>query len=134
MSKIRIHTEIDTNSFLAGLAHWQISELEKFAHDLNDFILRKKAKDKEKKEAGLLLKIHESDLTKEKKEEYQNLMQKLEMETISEEERQVFLKLTEDEENLRNQRVALMFELAQLRNVTLPEVMKDLGLKLLTHA
>lgn len=129
MSKVVIQTEIDTKSLLLGLAHLQINELEEFAKELNAFISRKEMDSQSSKDEDLLLKINQTVLPKEKRVQYVALVEKLEQETISEEERQVCLALAAEDDKLRNERVALMIQLAQLRGVTFNQLMVDLGLQ-----
>ncbi|MEM9847891.1 MAG: hypothetical protein AAF847_08370 [Bacteroidota bacterium] len=129
MSKVLIHTEIDTKSLLLDLAHLQISELEEFANELNAFIKKKKSHQKSSKAEQLLLEIHQCVLPKEERLRYIELVNKLEQEIISEEERQLCLSLASKDEKLRNKRVSLMIQLAALRNISFNQLMIELGLQ-----
>ena len=62
-------------------------------------------------------------------ERYHVLIEKLELGTMTDAEHAEFDILGNKEEKLRNQRVKNMIELAQLRAVSLSEVMVSLGLK-----
>jgi hypothetical protein len=68
-------------------------------------------------------------LSKKKTQRYQELVEKLEFESITDAEHAEFMRLANHEEKLRNQRVKYLIELAQLRAVSLPQLMIDLGLK-----
>jgi len=94
----------------------------------SDIIVRKKTEDKTHNEKELLSQINLTVLEKKKRERYFELAQKLSEETINPIERQEFLTLTSEEENLRNARVKLMIELAQLRNIPLTQLMEEIGL------
>ena len=128
MSKVQTQAEVDTKSFIAGLTDLKVSDMEAFARELNGLIYRKKSKDKTRREKELLSLINRTVLEQAKLERYLQLSVKLEVEVISEEERLEFLKLTEEEEKLRNQRVKLLIELSQLRNIPLPQLMEEMGL------
>ena len=47
---------------------------------------------------------------------------------MTEEENKIFLGLVKEEESLRNQRIGYMVELAQLRQISLGELMIELGI------
>jgi hypothetical protein len=87
-----------------------------------------KIQDKNKQEQQLLNKIKKHILDKKKKERYQFLVVKLEADTISEAEHAEFMKLADLQEKLRNQRVKYLIELAQLRAISLPQLMSEMGL------
>ena len=72
-------------------------------------------------------------LPREKRALYLQLAQKLENDSITEPERQHFLQLTEEEETLRNERVKMLIELAQLRSISLNQLMEELGLQPVGH-
>ena len=76
----------------------------------------------------LLYKINNTVLDAAKTEHYQVLVEKLELGTMTDAEHIELDILANQEEKLRNQRVKYMIELAQLRDVSLPQVMESLGL------
>ena len=86
------------------------------------------------KDNNLLLQIHQTVLPKEKRLQYLALVEKLEQETISEEERERCLALAAEDDKLRNERVALMIQLAELRGVSFNQLMVDLGLQPINNA
>ena len=129
MSKVQIQAEIDTKTFMAGLTDLKISELEAMARELNGLIYRKKSQDGTHREKELLTLINTTVLGKAKRKRYLELSEKLEEETISATEHRELLKLVTEEEDIRNQRARLLFELSQLRNVSLPQLMEEMGLK-----
>jgi len=81
----------------------------------------------------LLRRINQTVLPKEKRALYAQLVEKLENDTISESEHQRFLELTEEEEALRNERVKILLELAQLKNMPLNRLLQELGLQPVGH-
>ena len=124
---------MDTQVLIQGVAEMPISEMERFVQQVNALIVQKKATDKNYRERFLLGKINQTVLSKEKIERYQKLVQKLEAETISKAEYKEFMKLTELEEQIRYERLTYLVELAQLKSITLPQLMDNLGLNRPLH-
>ena len=133
MTKIQIHTEIDTQGLLASVSQIPVNELENFVQELNAVITRRKTNNKEYRERALLSQINKTVLPNNKAERYVSLHLKLEAETLTESEYQEFMDLVAQEEILRNERVKYLIELAQLRAVTLPQLMNSLGLNMGTN-
>jgi hypothetical protein len=126
--KIQIQSEIDTQILLNGVAQMPLNELEYFVQELNALITRKKTNNKTYRERSLLTKINQTVLPKNKIERYISLHHKLESETLTESEHSEFMDLVAQDEEQRNQRIKYMIELAQLRNITLSQLMQTLGL------
>jgi hypothetical protein len=133
MSKIQVQTEIDTRAFLAGASALQISELEFLAREINAVITRKKTDDKDNRERQLIGLINQTALINGQLLRYRELTEKLESESLSEVEHKEYLALVETDEQLRNDRVKYLIELSQLRNVSLPSLMEELGLNTPTN-
>lgn len=129
MSKITIKSEIDVKSLLAEIANLKVKELETFLRELSGIVTRKKAKDKKYQAAALLQKHNETVLNKPKRNRYAALYEKLEADIITEDERKEFLKLTKEEEQLRNKRVKILIQIAQIRAISFNQLLKELGLK-----
>ena len=119
---------MDTQSLLSNADQMPVTELEAFVQQLNALITRKKTTDKNLRDTMLLDKINQTVLDKTKRERYQSLIYRMEMETISDIEHTELLKLVEQEEKIRVKRLKYLIELAQLRNITLPQLMKTLEL------
>ena len=119
---------------LASVSEIPVKELEYFVRELNALITRKKTKDKDYRERALLSKMNRTVLSKHKSERYVSLHHKLELESLSESEHKEFMDLVTEEENYRNERVKYLIELAQLRAVTVPQLMISLGLNLSHNA
>jgi hypothetical protein len=123
-----------SQSLLQDVDRLPVTELEQFLKDINAMLRRKKTQDKALRERQLLHKITRTVLDTAKTERYQVLVDKLELGTMTDAEHTEFDILANQEEKLRNQRVKYMIELAQLRAVSLTQVMESLGLIPLTHA
>lgn len=126
MTKLQV--EMNTQSLLLSVAQLPSNELEQFIHELNRLLTRKKTEDIVKKDKILISKINQTVLSPVKTERCYALICQMEMSTLSETEHQELLALAEEEEALNVERLKYLVELAQLRNLTLPQLMKKLGL------
>lgn len=113
---------------MQNAAQMPIPELERTIHELNALVMRRKTMDKSYRARFLLGKINTTVLGREKTERYKYLIYKHEYEKISDPEHDELLLLTEEEEGIRVQRLTFLVELAQLKDITLPKLMEDLGL------
>ncbi len=125
---------INSQSLLSDADRMPVTELERFLKDISALLRRKKTQDKDLRERQLLHKINNAVLDVTQIERYHVLVEKLELSTMTDAEHAEFDILGNKEEKLRNQRVKYMIELAQLRAVSLNEVMVSLGLKPIVHA
>jgi hypothetical protein len=128
MTKIQIQSEIDPQVLLASVSQIPVNELEYFVRELNALITRKKTNNTEHRDRVLLRKINETVLPQNKSARYIQLHQQLEASNLNDTEHKEFMSLVDEEENLRNQRVKYLIELAQLRSVSLLQLMETLGL------
>jgi hypothetical protein len=119
---------IDSQSLLRDVDRMPITEIEHFLKDINALLRRKRTQDKALRERQLLHKINRTILDDSKSNRYHILVEKLELGTMTDAEHTEFDILANQEEKLRNQRVKYMIELAQLRSVSLSQVMESLGL------
>ncbi len=119
---------MDAQTLLKDVSQMPLPEIESFVQALNALITQKKATNKVYQERLLLRKINETNLGEQKTKLYQNLVQKIEMETITDSEYAEFMQLAEEEELIRCERLKYLVELAQLRSITLPQLMDNLGL------
>ncbi len=121
-------------SFLPNMAELPVSELEVYLIEISALIRRKQTTDNVVRERVLLDKITQTVLSKKKTQRYQELVEELEFGSLTDAEHAEFMRLANHEEKLRNQRVKCLIELAQLRAVSLPQLMVDLGLKTAQNA
>jgi hypothetical protein len=117
---------MDTQNLLYNVSQMPLTELEAFVYQLNAVIARKRMTDKSLRDTILLDKINRTVLEKSKRERYQTLLYKMEMTPISDKEHSELLELVEQEEKIRVKRLKYLIELAQLRNLPLPQLMKNL--------
>ena len=119
---------MDAQNILYNAAQMPLTEIEMIVQQLNALIKREKAADKGLQDTILLDKINQTVLDKSKRERYQTLIYQLEMTTLSDVEHKELLVLVELEEKIRVKRLKYLIQLAQLRNTTLPQLMKTLEL------
>ncbi len=129
MSKTQqILSMTEAKALLAAATAMKIQELEMLVQELSGVLYRKKSKDKAYREKELLRLLSEAILDKEKRERYWQLALQLEEGELPAAEHAEFMQLVGEEELLRNTRVKLLIELAQLRNMPLPQLMEEMGL------
>lgn len=119
---------MDAQTLLKDVAKMPLPEIERFVQSVNALITQRKSTDKTYQDRLLLRKINETILGATKTKRYQLLVQKLEAETISDLEYKEFMQLAEEEETIRYERLTYLVELAQIRSITLPQLMENLGL------
>ena len=119
---------MDAQTLLKDVAQMPLPEIERFVQSVNALITQRKTTDKTYQDRLLLRKINETILGATKTKRYQLLVQKLEAETISDSEYKEFMQLAEAEETICYERLIYLVELAQIRSITLPQLMENLGL------
>ena len=119
---------MDAQTLLKDVAQMPLPEIERFVQSVHALITQRKSTDKTYQDRLLLRKINETILGATKTKRYQLLVQKLEAETISDLEYKEFMQLAEEEETIRYERLTYLVELAQIRSITLPQLMENLGL------
>jgi Rad3-related DNA helicase len=101
--------------------------LDTFIEHILSLRVQRKTSDKQKEEADLLQKINKS-LSIQEIDRFNFLNEKHSEEDITEQEYAEYLVLIKKIEKLNVKRLKYLISLAQLRNVTVLEVMKQLGL------
>ena len=101
--------------------------LDTFIAHILSLRVQRKTSDKQKEEADLLQKINKS-LSIQEIDRFNFLNEKHSEENITEQEYTEYLVLIQKIEKLNVKRLKYLISLAQLRNVTVLEVMKQLGL------
>jgi hypothetical protein len=119
---------MDSQNLLQSASQMPLTELETFVHQLNALVVRRKTNNQNAQDTILLDKINQTVLEKSKRQRYQTLIYKLEMESLSDVEHAELMELVEQEEKIRVKRLKYLIQLAQLRNIPLPQLMKNLEL------
>ena len=126
--------ESKSQALFGNFSEMPLNELEHFISALNALAIRKRIVDVEKRDKVLLKKINHSILPEPIMERYAFLQDKMEVEKLSDAEYTELLTLVDKEEKIRNKRFQYLFELSQLRNISLAELMDNLGLNILNYA
>jgi hypothetical protein len=134
MANTQIHQNSSVQHLLGNFSDLPLKDIEYFIQELNALVVRKRNKDAEKRDKFLLRKINESVLSDTFIQQYAILQEKMELETLSDLEHKELLQLVEKEEKIRNKRFQYLIELAQLRAISLGELMQKLGLNTIGYA
>jgi len=129
MTTIHVKSEVQINfeQLLDGVAQLDTPTLEHLLYQVSLVLAQRKAPRLSKQESTLLQKINRS-LPATVQRRYDELQAKLQAETISTDEHQELLKLIDEAELADATRLQALLELAQLRQVSLDEVMNQLGI------
>lgn len=124
--------QIETNQLLNAALQMPEAELKKFVAQLFSLKASQKVPTLSQRESELLLKINRG-LSPTLQERLNELIQKRRAETISDKELRELKKLTDQVEMFDAERLELLTELAVLRKVPLRKLIKQLGLKPVSH-
>jgi hypothetical protein len=129
MPKVQVvsQIDIDLNEVLDGVAHLNTSELEAFVQQVNVLLARRKAPSLPKREAELLQQINQG-LPSAVRQRYQELNRKLEAEVLTAAEHQELLNLIDKIEQADATRLRQLIELAQLREMSIDDLMQQLNI------
>lgn len=130
MSKVLVTSqiELDLEEVLNGLARLNPKELEQFVERVLSLQAHRRAPALPPKEADLLQKIN-NGVAPAVRQRYRELNTKLLAEAISEEERAEFLAIVDQIEMADAERLQALIELAQLRSLTVDQLMGQLGIR-----
>ncbi|MEN9613008.1 MAG: hypothetical protein RLZZ628_3822 [Bacteroidota bacterium] len=128
MMKLQMQAEMNAQNLLLSAAQLPLDELEQFFAELSRLVTRKKSESVLNRDKILLTQINQTVLSLEKTDRCYTLICKMEWSTLSETEHSELITLVEEEEALNVQRLKYLVELAQLRKMALPQLMKKLGL------
>lgn len=116
---------IDT--LLKAAAQLDASELERFISELLALRARRSISDLSREESVLLQQINKG-LPPDVQQRYDTLRNKLSEETIAPDEHQELIALNDQIEEADAERVKALTDLAQLRNISITELMDELGI------
>jgi hypothetical protein len=133
MPKVQVMSQVEIDELLQGVARLGSRDLEQFADRVQALRAHRRAPSLPKREAELLQLINHG-LPAEVRQRYDALNDKLHAETITDEEHQELLGLIEQVKQADAERLRNLVELAQLRQLSLDELMEQLGLRRATYA
>jgi len=132
MSKVQIKTEID---LLAILPQLDTNDLERYAKEIAKLLTQRKAKSKKAKIAGLLRQLNEECVLPEGDlERFYELKSKRDKTALPPKEEKLFFQLIKEEEKLRIKRIKILGKIAQLKDIPLAKLNKELGIKIAKRA
>lgn len=137
MSSIEIKStlrRIKLEEVLNGISGLDTPDLEKFLAEVAHLLAQRKARTLPQRETELLQIINQKLFPEDKQEEYDELYHKLSIEQISPSEHELLLNLIQQREEKGVERMRCLVELAQLRKVSLKELMTHLGIQTLSDA
>lgn len=126
--QITSQIQIELSQLLSGVEQLSTDELEQFATQVNLILAQRKASSSSAQEAELLKKISQLPPL-ETQQRYEGLQAKLQTETITPDEHQELLHLIDVVEQANVERLQYLAELSQLRQLTLPELIAQLGIR-----
>ena len=127
MTSFQITSKVDLDQLIEGLSQLETSELESCLEKLSLLIARRKAPHLSAQEGELFKKIN-ATLPSEVEERHSELQEKVREETITPTEHQELMQLIPVIEQADVDRLEALFKLSQIRQVTLPELMQQLGI------
>lgn len=129
MTTIHIQSEIPLKTLLHGVSQLDTNHLEQFTHDVLALRAQRRAPHLPPQEAELLQQINEAVLPPPQQARLQALLNQRKEGLLTDEAQQELIDLMTEVEEKDAQRITLLAELAQLRGVSLREVMEQLGLR-----
>ena len=124
--------QIETDQLLQAALQMPRAELEQFVAKLFALKARQETPGLSKRETELLLQINQG-LPPDMQQRLNELIDKRQSYTITQDELQELNQLTDQVEMFDAERLKHLIELAHLRGITLDEVIKKLGIKPVPH-
>jgi hypothetical protein len=124
--------QIENEQLLNAALQMPRPELERFVARLFAIKAREETPNLSEAETRLLLKINQ-DLPPAARTRMNELIDKRQAGVITQPELEELIRLTDQTEEIGAERLKCLIELAALRNVTLDELMRQLGIKPIPH-
>lgn len=128
MAMVKVQAKLSTEDLLNAINQLDKRNLESLLQKILVLVARRKAQNLQKNEAELLNKINQG-FPPEIQQRYDSLIARRRSENLTDAEQTELLKLTDHVENLERQRIEYLVELAQLRQMTLNQLMQQLGIQ-----
>lgn len=125
--QVNSRVNIDIDELIGGMARLEIDEIEHILSELSIMLAQRKALSLSSQESILLQRINEG-ISDRLQNRYDILQRKLIAEQITPDEHEELLSLIDTVEQADAKRLQALIKLAHLRNVTLDEVMAQLGI------
>ena len=128
MPTVQLEAHLSSNKLLEAVEQLSISELADFVNDVMALRARRIAPNLPRRESELLQKINEGvpDSIQTRFDELRHLQEE---DKLTETSHAELMRLIEQIENIDAQRIQYLAELAQLRQMTVRDLMAELGIK-----
>ena len=128
MPVVQVEAQLPTDELLRAVGQLNQADLEQFVSQVIALRAKRQAPSLPRVESELLLKINEG-VPRDIQTRYNELIAKRQTETLTPDEYEELLKLTQEVEKLEVRRVEYLAELARLRGTSLTAVMENLGIR-----
>jgi hypothetical protein len=133
MPVIQVEAQVPTDELLKAVGRLSQPDLEQFVFQAIALRAKRQAPNLPRAESELLLKINKEIPTAIQKR-YNELIVRRQAETLTPDEHEELLRLTQQVERLEVRRVENLAELARLREMSLTALMENLGIRPPTYA
>ncbi len=128
MPKMKVELQLSSEDLLKAVEQLSQADLKQFISQVIALQAQRTAPSLMEQESELLLKINQG-IAVDIQNSYNNLIAKREAETLTDEEYRELLHLTKQIEKQQAQRIEYLVDLANLRGITLNELMESLGIQ-----
>lgn len=128
MPTVKIEAQMSALDLLQAVQQLSQPELEQFIEQIIQVKAQRIAPSLSTKESELLIKINQN-LPQELRHLYQNLIEKRNQENLTASEYQQLLELTEQVEKYQAQRLEYLTQLAQIRQLSLTNLITEMGIE-----
>ena len=132
MPTVQVETQLNTDELLGAVQQLSKSELDKFVSQVVNLRAKLQTPSLPKKEAVLLQKINQG-IPLNLNDKYKKLIIKRQAENLTQEEYKELLLLSNKVEKIEAQRVDNLAKLANLRQVSITDLMNSLGIQAPTY-
>lgn len=127
MTSVQVTTKVDLDQLIAGVDQLETSELEAYVAKVSSLLARRKAASLSTGETELLKQINRT-LPPDIEERHSVLQEKVHEETLTPAEHAELMNLISIVEQADVERLEALLALSQIRSVSLPALMQQLGI------
>lgn len=129
MSTIRVTMELPYDELWQVVEQLNLPDLEKFSRQTSNLLARRRTPVLPHQEATLLQSINQSAISLDEQQMFDALFAKRQAETLTANEHQELIALTDRFDELNAQRLDALVKLAHLRQISLIVLMEQLGIE-----
>jgi hypothetical protein len=132
MPTIQLQASLSTDDLIQAVDQLTPGELDTILRHVLTLRARRRVRSPSAAETTLLQRINQG-LPREQQERYQALLDRRNARTLTQEEHEELLRLTDQVEQAEADRAAALVELAQLRQVSVDHLLRELGIHPASH-